>query len=129
MRLLNVETFKLESFVSSDEVKYAILSHNWDNEEITSEDMTTSDEETVRQKLGWSKVLNACQIVLRRRLRYIWIDTCCTIQTHHRRQCPTKRVAYAAESGGRMYIGFQYKSSSISFYLLTFLSENSCSIL
>ena len=51
----------------------------------------------------------------------IWV---CTIQTHHLRQCPTKRVACAAESGGSWYIAFQYKSSIISLLSYLFIWES-----
>ena len=31
-------------------------------------------------------------------LHYFWVDTCSNIQNHHRRQYPTKGVAYAIEN-------------------------------
>jgi Heterokaryon incompatibility protein (HET) len=77
MRLLNVRRLELESFVSSDVVKYAILSHTWSKEEITYEDMKSGDRTIVQQKAGYSKLQKACQLAMRQNFQYIWIDTCC----------------------------------------------------
>lgn len=62
----------------------------------------------VKQKKGFSKIIGCCGCAKEQGYDWVW-DTCCTIQTHHRRQCPTTRVAHAADNGGRMYIAFQYK--------------------
>jgi len=86
--------------------KYAILSHTWGAEEVTYEDL---QKRTYRKKAGYKKIRFCGEQARRDGLQYFWVDTCCTIQTHHRRQRPTKRVAYAAENGGRTYIAFQYK--------------------
>jgi hypothetical protein len=76
----------------------AILSHTWgaDREEVSLKDLTTCSKKTSfsYQKLRYYAVQFAQDD-----LQYFWVDTCCTIQTHHRRQCPTKRVAHAAENG------------------------------
>jgi hypothetical protein len=83
---------------------YAILSHTWQvGQEVTFEDFMRG---TGHDKAGYNKIRFTAQQAERDGLRYFWVDTCCTIQTRHRRQCPTKRVAYAAENGGRMYIAF-----------------------
>ena len=39
MWLLNTETLQLEQKITEDEVKYAILSHTWDKEEVTHQEM------------------------------------------------------------------------------------------
>ena len=40
MRLLDVDTFKLESFPDANKVPaYAILSHRWENDEVLFEDL------------------------------------------------------------------------------------------
>jgi hypothetical protein len=89
----------------------------------------SADKSKTVIKAGWKKIQFCAKQAAADGLQYFWIDTCCTIQTHHRGQCPTKRVAYADESGGRICTGFQYKSSSIYSYSVTFSSENPCSIL
>jgi hypothetical protein len=102
-----------KDLVGDDEVPpYAILSHTWqEDQEVTFDDWRNG---RTRGKAGYNKILFCAQQAERDGLRHFWVDTCCIIQTHHRRQCPTKRVAYAAENGGRMYIAFQYKRINIS---------------
>ncbi len=87
---------------------YAILSHTWgpDDTEVTFRDLIDG---TGKSKIGYDKIRFCGKQAQRDGLEYFWVDTCCTIQTHHRRQCPTKRVAYAAENGGRMYVAFECK--------------------
>jgi hypothetical protein len=79
--------------------QYAILSHTWgpDEEEVTYKDLMNG---TKKDTPGYSKIKFCVEQANRDGLCYSWVDTCCDIQTHHRRQCPTKRVAYAAENGG-----------------------------
>jgi hypothetical protein len=77
-------------------------------------DLDNAVDVDTQRKEGYRKIRFCAQQAKRDGLDYFWVDTCCTIQTHHRRQCPTKRVAYAAENGGRMYIAFQYKRINIS---------------
>jgi len=76
-----------------------LLRGNW-NPGTSAGSMT---EEDFMNRAGYSKIVNAAREVQALR---ICIDTCCTIQTHHRRQCTTKSAAYVAESGGTMYIAF-----------------------
>jgi hypothetical protein len=102
-----------EHFISDESVPpYATLSHTWrEGQEVTYDDLVTGNG---MDKAGHNKILFCARKAQRDGLNYSWVDTCCTIQTHHRRQCPTKRVAYVAENGGRMYIAFQYKRINIS---------------
>ncbi|KAF2464765.1 uncharacterized protein BDR25DRAFT_346560 [Lindgomyces ingoldianus] len=88
-----------EAFASDKTIPpYAILSHTWeDGQEVTFKDLMDG---TGKDKNGYHKIRLCAQQTKRDGLQYFWVDTCCTIQTHHRRQRPTKRVAYAAENGG-----------------------------
>jgi hypothetical protein len=88
---------------SGDVPAYAILSHTWGNDEVSFQEMEAG---VSTGKAGWEKIKFCAKQAAAYGLEYFWIDTCCTIQTHHRRQRPTKRVAYAAENGGRTYIAF-----------------------
>ncbi|KAH8719380.1 hypothetical protein GQ44DRAFT_366567 [Phaeosphaeriaceae sp. PMI808] len=117
MRLLNTEKYELEEFGDNKIPLYAILSHTWGDHEITFQDVERRNAE---EKAGYEKVRKTCSIAAAHGFKYVWIDTCCTIQTHHRRQCPTKTVTYAAENGGRMYIVFQYENVLIIPYPLPF---------
>ena len=97
--------FVLTQFYGEAIPLYAILSHTWgvDTDEVTFEELVNN---TGKDKLGYKKIQSCGEEARQRGLKYFWVDTCCTIQAHHRRQRPTKRVAYAAENGGRMYIAF-----------------------
>lgn len=101
---------------------YAILSHTWgsDDDEVTFKDIIKSKG---KSKSGYRKLSFCCRQAAKDGLHFFWVDTCCTIQTYHRRQRPTERVAYAAENGGRTYIAFQYKRINISLPS-AFSSEN-----
>ncbi|KAF1814172.1 HET-domain-containing protein, partial [Eremomyces bilateralis CBS 781.70] len=73
MRLLNVSTRKLEEF-QGPRPRYAILSHTWGKEEVTFEDLKTSD---YTEKLGYKKIDGCCKQAQKARIEYVWIDTCC----------------------------------------------------
>ncbi|KAK4233234.1 heterokaryon incompatibility protein-domain-containing protein [Achaetomium macrosporum] len=78
MRLLNTETFQLESFASHETTSYAILSHTWGKDETLFEDIRIKPPGPLNTgKLGDAKVLGACAKARSRGYRYIWIDTCC----------------------------------------------------
>jgi hypothetical protein len=104
--------------VRSEEIPpYAILSHTWGEQEVIFDDLKSLDnvkDVDAKKEAGWNKIRSCAQQAERDGLKHFWVDTCCTIQAHHRRQCSTKRVAYAAENGGRMYIAFQYRRINIS---------------
>ncbi|KAI0595586.1 heterokaryon incompatibility protein-domain-containing protein [Biscogniauxia sp. FL1348] len=79
MRLLNTETFHLETFAGEIEPDYAILSHTWGEDEVLFEDIyrKPGSELEWRGKGGASKVIGAVQQAIRDEYKYIWIDTCC----------------------------------------------------
>jgi hypothetical protein len=78
MRLVNTRELKLKSFSDYKVPKYAILSHTWEEEEVTLQDMETDRGTTL---LGYQKVKNACSVALEGEYEYIWIDTCCIDKT------------------------------------------------
>lgn len=64
--------------------KYAILSHTWEQDEVTFEEMVdaseSSDPELVRQirsKAGYIKIQQAARQAWLDGYQYIWVDTCC----------------------------------------------------
>jgi hypothetical protein len=151
MRLLHAKTKALHELHGSKIPPYAILSHTWkDGEEVLFRDLvngfpddyvgssgllSSSTARRVVQSLkqdakgletkrqGYDKIRKCCEQATKDQINYIWIDTCCTIQCHHRHLCPVKRVACAARDGGRIYIAFQYKVVFIS-YSVTYSFEN-----
>jgi hypothetical protein len=121
MRLLKLERngrFSLTQFSGNNIPQYAILSHTWErnDQELTYHDLVNG---LGSEKIGYRKIQFCAEQARKDELQYFWVDSCCTIQAHHRRQCPTKRVACAAENGGRMHIAFQYECIDI-YYPLPF---------
>jgi hypothetical protein len=72
MWLLETATLTLKEFYH-ELPKYAILSHRWEEEEMTFGTLKSFSEDTK----GCRKVKNFCQIALKRRYAYVWVDTCC----------------------------------------------------
>jgi hypothetical protein len=54
--------------------KYAILSHTWEAEEVTFEDLQNG---TGTKKAGYDKIRFCGEQARRDRLQYFWVDTCC----------------------------------------------------
>ncbi|KAI1737986.1 heterokaryon incompatibility protein-domain-containing protein [Xylaria scruposa] len=74
MRLLNVKTLQLEQYVGSDIPRYSILSHKWENEEVTFSDLVGGRYSNMK---GYQKVLGCCRISKSEGFKYTWIDSCC----------------------------------------------------
>ncbi|KAF5368843.1 hypothetical protein D9758_002899 [Tetrapyrgos nigripes] len=74
MRLLNTKSFKLHEF-QTNIPPYAILSHTWDKEEVTFQDI--QNLQTAKRKAGYTKVKTACARAQRYSFEWIWIDSCC----------------------------------------------------
>lgn len=80
MRLINVDTFTLEEFLGTAAVPpYAILSHTWDDEEVTFQEFP--HHELRSRKKGLRKLQKLCQLAQQDGLRYAWADTCCIDKT------------------------------------------------
>jgi hypothetical protein len=76
MRLLNVDTLTLHTFVGTNIPTYAILSHTWGPEEILFEDITQYRDGATLKK-GWAKVKGCCEKAAIDDFHWVWIDTCC----------------------------------------------------
>ena len=73
MRLINCMSKSLEEYFSEESSPpYAILSHTWDDHEISFTDMAEAD---VRERKGFKKIELSCQQAIRDRLDYVWVDT------------------------------------------------------
>jgi hypothetical protein len=73
-----------KDFVGNDRPPpYAILSHTRgaDADEVTFEDLTNG---TDQDKTGYQKLLFCGEQIQYDGLQHFWVDTCCTIQSHHR---------------------------------------------
>jgi Heterokaryon incompatibility protein (HET) len=80
MRLINTQTLELQYFIGSKIPQYAILSHTWEDDEITFQEMSTKTPDT-RRKKGYLKIEQTCELARRERLKYAWVDTCCIDKT------------------------------------------------
>lgn len=75
MRLLNATTYELEDFSNKLIPEYAILSHTWDHDEVTYQDLLYSTNR--KERKGWAKIVESCRLALYETVEYVWVDTCC----------------------------------------------------
>jgi hypothetical protein len=79
MRLLHTRDLQVHNFASGKAPrKYAILSHTWDEEEVTLQDMEKGLGPTMK---GYLKLRNSCKRATKDGYEWIWIDTCCIDKT------------------------------------------------
>jgi len=74
MWLINTTTLDLEEFQTCPSGTYAILSHRWEEEELSFDEFRAGKG---RNKKSFRKVQKCCEQARRRSLNYAWIDTCC----------------------------------------------------
>ncbi|KAM7187356.1 Heterokaryon incompatibility protein (HET) domain containing protein [Naviculisporaceae sp. PSN 640] len=81
MRLVNVQTLVLEKpRYGQATPPYAILSHTWEDDEITLQEFALGTAK-IKAKKGYVKVTQACALALRDGIDYLWVDTCCIDKT------------------------------------------------
>ncbi|KAL2062025.1 hypothetical protein VTL71DRAFT_6291 [Oculimacula yallundae] len=86
MRLMNVNSMRLEEFFGDQIPRYAILSHCWGKDEITFQDINNatqvqSGEPFWMGKEGARKIRFTVEQAKTEDLEYVWIDTCCIDKT------------------------------------------------
>jgi hypothetical protein len=79
MRLLNSRSLELEEFPDDRIPRYAILSHRWQDDEVSFQDMQSGG--TAIKKAGYPKLKMCCELAFRDGLGHAWIDTCCIDKT------------------------------------------------
>ncbi|KAF2167490.1 hypothetical protein M409DRAFT_66048 [Zasmidium cellare ATCC 36951] len=87
MRLINVHSLDTKDF-SASWPEYAILSHRWEDDEISYQDY---QDPSKRTGAGYRKIKDFCLLVqqadwakgqaMRRRIEWAWVDTCCIDKT------------------------------------------------
>ncbi|KAI0107467.1 HET domain-containing protein [Nemania sp. FL0031] len=75
MWLINIESMKLEEFTPPHLPVYAILSHTWEEEEITFQEF--ANRELAEKKACFQKIKKTCKLAATRSISYVWVDTCC----------------------------------------------------
>jgi hypothetical protein len=78
MKLLNTTRVKVKENNPRSIPTYAILSHTWEKEEVTLQDMESGRG---KSKAGYPKLVNSCSEAKRLEYDCIWIDTCCIDKT------------------------------------------------
>lgn len=76
MWLLNTDKITLEYINSEAGIGYAILSHTWEDDEVSFGDMTRHPE-SAKYRKGYKKIRYTCMQARSEGLRYAWVDTCC----------------------------------------------------
>jgi len=81
MRLLNCRRLLYGQLASEavenfygDPPPYAILSHTWDREEVSLQELAQPE---VSRKEGFKKIRFCCEQSLKDNLEFAWVDTCC----------------------------------------------------
>ena len=80
MRLLHAGTIKFHEFHDSSTPSYAILSHRWEDEEVSYQELRDAVP-AVRRKKGFLKIRQCCQQAMNDGLKYVWVDTCCIVRS------------------------------------------------
>jgi len=80
MRLLNVQTLKVEEFMDEKSCPtYAALSHTWAPEgEVSFQQISTP---AAKAMAGYAKIRKCCEVASQGGFKYVWIDTCCIDKT------------------------------------------------
>ncbi|EEU41410.1 uncharacterized protein NECHADRAFT_83471 [Fusarium vanettenii 77-13-4] len=80
MRLLHTTKIAVVEFIGVPP-SYAILSHRWEDEEVTLRDLENGRSKQKKghpkQKKGYEKLQGSCALASSEGFEYIWIDTCC----------------------------------------------------
>ncbi|KAF2968996.1 hypothetical protein GQX73_g4567 [Xylaria multiplex] len=103
MRLINTQTLDLEEFQNEHGLRYAILSHRWEECEVTLQDIESGQ---ARSKLGFAKIEQCCKQARKDGWRYVWADTCCIDK---------KSSAELSEAINSMYRWYQRASLCYAF--------------
>lgn len=75
MWLINVRILELEEFTDETEIRYAILSHRWEYEEVTFRHIHDLAKATTMK--GFRKIEKTAELAIAHGYDYAWVDTCC----------------------------------------------------
>ncbi|KFY05904.1 hypothetical protein V492_08238, partial [Pseudogymnoascus sp. VKM F-4246] len=75
MWLINSKTLELEEIWDEIEKEYAILSHRWEDGEVSFQDMQNLT--LASNKKGFGKIQKSCEQAIKDGYSYVWADTCC----------------------------------------------------
>jgi hypothetical protein len=69
MWLINTETLQLEFFMESKIPKYAILSHTWEEDEVSFQELS---QDSAKFKKGYQKIMYTCDQARQHGFHYSW---------------------------------------------------------
>ncbi|KAL2682602.1 hypothetical protein Neosp_007054 [[Neocosmospora] mangrovei] len=75
MLLINTDTLELIRVENPENVEYAILSHTWEEEEVSLQEF--QDLEFAKTRKGFAKIEMTCRLAKKHGYDYAWVDTCC----------------------------------------------------
>jgi hypothetical protein len=76
MRLINATTFDIHEFLNEAQIPpFAILSHTWEDDECTLQQMQDPMASLVSRQKGYKKIELCCKQALEDGLEWAWIDT------------------------------------------------------
>ncbi|KAK8093635.1 hypothetical protein PG997_000320 [Apiospora hydei] len=86
IRLVETDTTRLTAFIpySPSETPYAILSHTWEEGEVTFQEMMAINGDSKHpfaQKAGFKKIFKTCEKAKAHSIKHVWVDTCCIDKT------------------------------------------------
>ena len=82
MLLIDTSTLRLEEIHDLQNCRYAILSHTWEDDEVTYQEMMAeSRPASLMTKAGFRKIQRTCEVAKERGYDYAWVDTCCIDKT------------------------------------------------
>lgn len=73
MRLINSSTYLFSEFTESPIEPYAIVSHVWEDTEVSYEDLQF---QTVNEEQRFYKIRKCCYQAQLDGIQWVWIDTC-----------------------------------------------------
>ncbi|KAK5039839.1 hypothetical protein LTS07_000334 [Exophiala sideris] len=78
IRLIDTGCLSLQTFEGREVPEYAILSHRWEADEISLQELQGNLNQ---HKAGWQKLRQFCQYAESKGHRFVWMDTCCIDKT------------------------------------------------
>ena len=105
MRLLHTTDLRLQEFFDAQIPNYAILSHRWEEDEVSYQDWLDGKKQSGK---GYHKIIACCRVAAEAGHDWVWIDTCCIDR---------KSSAELSEAINSMFIW--YRKSKVCFAYLS----------
>lgn len=106
MRLINAHTLKLNDVRDENIERFAILSHRWEDGEVSFQEM--QNPTAASNMKGFMKIQKSCQHAVKSSCNYVWVDTCCVNK---------KSSTEPTEAINSMYRWYQASALSYVFFL------------